>query len=480
MRRRPGFSLVEAALVIFVIAGLLAMLSPAIAEVQAITLRIQSADNLKRIMIGMHRYADDHSAYLPGFRRNPSDLELFYSVLPYLDAGFCDKLNENNARYEMRQVVRMLEFKMFVDPADWSVAHEHYRATRAGKPDLEMLQQGKWQVPSEYYGGLTSYAANGQVFEVPIRIPAGFGDGTTNTIAFGQHYPVIRRMFRFPANPARDVEMTHYSVWEDTRKAGMSIRAVWGTNAQYRTRCSSFANHRPDEKYNADFDDVYPVTTNHVTTGSIPDLHFQANPRMEDADPRICQSPHNGGMLVAMADASVRFMDVSIKSNVYWSLATPNGGEKIDDDWLTFSREIRSQPSMPAVGRVGKLVFGERKEPSLFEAVKLNVAYSVNGAIKNHQITDQKQIREILATMEIKQPEIGLKLGSKFSGQMCLEFPGNKFTTYIFVQKDKLQRTSSAFDGPEGYSLRNTKLYEKLCQVCSELEGRPIDMLKEN
>jgi hypothetical protein len=311
-------------------------------------------------------------------------------------------------------------------------------------------------------------------------LPAGFGDGTANTIGFGQHYPVIRRTQSFPGNPPRDVDMTYYNVWEDPRKAAMSIRAQWRSNAQYRPRTSSFANHSPDEKYNADFDDVYPVTTDHVTNGSISGLHFQANPRYEDADPRICQSPHNGGMLVAMADASVRFMEISIKPNIYWSLVTPNGDEKIDNDWATVSGEIRCQPNMPAAGQVGKLAFGARKEPPLFDTAKLNVAYPIKGGIKNHQITDQKQIREILATMEIKQPEAGVKSESKLCGQISLEFRGNKFTTYVFTQKDKLRRSSRDFDGPDGYSLRNSKLYEKLCRVCSEVEGRPIDILEDN
>jgi hypothetical protein len=467
-----------------VVGVLTAMLLPAIDKLRATTLRTQSAENLKRIMLGMHRYAADHSAYLPSFPRNPSDPQLFYCVLPYLDADFCEKLNENTMRYERREGVRLLEFKTFLDPADWSIAHAYHRAPTAEKPDLRMLETDKWRVAGEYYGGLTSYAPNSQVFRMPLRLPAGFGDGTANTIAFGQHYAIIRKVNGVPGNPAKAQERIHFSFWENVQKAGVSAPVVWRGADSWQLRYSSFAHHPPDDRHDPLFHDVYPVTKDHVTTGSIPDLHFQANPRMADADPRICQSPHDGGMLVAMADASVRFMAHSIKPDVYWSLVTPSGGERLNDNWLDLSPEIRSQPKLLAADQIGKLAFTSKKEPPLFDAEKMFISYSIMTPLGQgqhfHQITDQKQIREIVALIEIKEPEMGTKLPPNPRGQLSLEFPGNRFTNYLFLQKDKVLRSSWHFDGPDAYYLRNSKLYEKLCQICSHVEGRPIDILEDN
>jgi hypothetical protein len=481
--RRRGLSLIELLVVCFIIGVIIAMLVPAVYKVRATTLRTQSAEKLKRIILGMHRWAADHDAYLPGYPRKPSDLQLFYCVLPYLDADFCEILNENNALHDKRRVVDPLEFKTFLDPADWSVAHEHFRATMRGEPDLQMLRLGKWQVPSEYYGGLTSYAANGQVFQTPLKLPAGFGDGTANTIAIGQHYAIIRRKTGIPGIRANPREMVHFSVWEDAGKASNSLSFLWrGAGASFRY--SSFANSRTDARYNPIFDDIYPVTKNHVTTGSIPDLYFQANPPMEDADPRICQSPYNGGMLVAMADASVRFMAHSIKPDVYWTLVTPNGREMLNDDWLDLSPEIPSQPKLLAADQIGKVVLPSKKEPPVFDAEKISIGYSIKTplgqSLRSHHITDQKRVREIVALIEIKEPETGTKIPTNPRGQLSLEFPGNKFTNYQFLEKDKLRRFASDFDGPDGYYLRNSKLYEKLCQICSQEEGRPIDILEDN
>jgi hypothetical protein len=479
---RRSSKLIDLLVVCFIAGVLIALLLPAIYKVRAITLRTQSAENMKRIILAMHRYAADHNGYLPGFPRKPSDWQLFYCVLPYLDADFCDKLNENTRRHEGREVVNMLEFKTFLDPADWSVAHEHYRATMADNPDMQMLRLGKWQVPSEYYGGLTSYAANGQVFQTSRRLPADFGDGTANTIAIGQHYAVIHRAINFPYSPVNPVDTIHFCVWENGRKAASSLPRWRGKGGSFRY--ASFANTRLGGHYDEFFDDVAPVTKNHVTAGSIPNLYFQANPRMEDADSRICQSPHNGGMLVAMADASVRFMAHSIKPDVYWSLVTPNGNETLNDEWLSLSPEIRCQPKLLPAEQIGKLVFASKKEPPLADAEKVFVSYSIKTplgqGLRSHQITDQKRVREIVALIEIKEPETGTKFPTNSRGQLSLEFPGNKFTNYLFLEKDKLRRFGSDFDGPDGYILRNSKLYEKLCQICSQVEGRPIDILEDN
>src|SRR5262249_30558839 len=100
--------------------------------------------------------------------------------------------------------------------------------------------------------------------------------------------------------------------------------------------------------------------------------------------------------------------------------------------------------------------------------------------LRSREITDQKQIREVIALIDIDGLETGKEFPGNSHGQLSLEFPGNKFTNYVFIEKDRLRRFGSDFDGPEGYHLRDFRLYEKLCQICSQLEGRPIDILQDN
>jgi len=44
-------------------------------------------------------------------------------------------------------------------------------------------------------------------------------------------------------------------------------------------------------------------------------------------DPSLAQTPHRGGMLVAMGDGSVRTVSPGVDVGIYWSAVTPAGGE---------------------------------------------------------------------------------------------------------------------------------------------------------
>jgi hypothetical protein len=44
-------------------------------------------------------------------------------------------------------------------------------------------------------------------------------------------------------------------------------------------------------------------------------------------DPTIAQTPHLGGMLIAMGDGSVRTVSPSVNEQIYWGAVTPAGGE---------------------------------------------------------------------------------------------------------------------------------------------------------
>jgi hypothetical protein len=50
-------------------------------------------------------------------------------------------------------------------------------------------------------------------------------------------------------------------------------------------------------------------------------------------DPRFGQTPHPGGMLVGIADGSVRALAPDIKWEVWDAACSPNGGEVLDADW---------------------------------------------------------------------------------------------------------------------------------------------------
>ncbi|HEY8504124.1 MAG TPA: H-X9-DG-CTERM domain-containing protein, partial [Gemmataceae bacterium] len=93
------------------------------------------------------------------------------------------------------------------------------------------------------------------------------------------------------------------------------------------TRRASFAD--------AEAGDVVPVVTGNppVASPSVPGKTFQVRPSVGDCDPSIAQTPHQGGMVIALADGSVRTVSGGISERTYWAAVTPNSGEVLGNDW---------------------------------------------------------------------------------------------------------------------------------------------------
>ena len=50
-------------------------------------------------------------------------------------------------------------------------------------------------------------------------------------------------------------------------------------------------------------------------------------------DPRLAQTPHPGGILVGLADGSVRGVAASVAGATWWAACTPAGGEALGGGW---------------------------------------------------------------------------------------------------------------------------------------------------
>ena len=277
MSVRRGLTLVEVIVVLTVIALLLTLLIPAIQRVREASLRTRSMNNLRQIGLATHSFGAARKNRLPsmdGNAQSPSSYPVLVTILPFLEQGGFDYMKH------LAKTPMFLTLPMYISPADPSYDFEG---------------------PFKYYP-LTSYIANAQVFHHSPNLQRTIPDGTSNTIAFAEHYAVCQG--------------TLFSYEETTEKAGFSRRATFADGGRKLNPKGTSCN------------DFYP----HPKKGP-PVKIFQVAPPLNKCDPRLPQTPHPAGMLVSLADGSCRILAPDISNSTFWSAVTPAGGEVLRSDW---------------------------------------------------------------------------------------------------------------------------------------------------
>jgi prepilin-type N-terminal cleavage/methylation domain-containing protein len=285
-RPRHAFTLLELVVVIGIFAVLLAMLLPAVQKVREAALRVESQNKLRQIVLATHHYSNVNGDFVPRVDGwNPSakrkDMSIWFSIMPYLEqnnlySAYVSTFGQN--QYSTEYVI-----KAYLSGAD---------PTATARP-----------------AGSCSYAANAWVFDGRTRMIT-VADGTSNTIAYAEHYAVNCSGAWFTWIQDSDPDVTPPDV------NGITV-----------IRAATFADRRSN--------DVVPVSdaVMSTTTASVPGLTFQVRPRLNQCDPRIPQTPHPSGMLAAVLDGSVRVLAGNMSEKTFWGAVTPRGGEVPGMDW---------------------------------------------------------------------------------------------------------------------------------------------------
>jgi prepilin-type N-terminal cleavage/methylation domain-containing protein len=275
---RRGLTLVELLVVVAIVAILIALLIPAVQKARDSANRIQSSNNLKQIVLATHQYLDGHKQVFPSYTGltplNDPEYSLFIAIMPYIEQGsiYAAYAAANPSSKSSSFVV-----PVYLSPAD---------------PTLPTPPMG-----------MTSYGGNAMVF-APRTAVRNIRDGMSNTIAYAEHYA-------FGCN---------------------GVEYSWAMNTSFPfpgpitlLRRATFADR--------EMGDVYPVSKNGQTKPSVAGLTFQIAPSVTDCDPRLAQTPHSAGMLVALCDGSVRSVSAGISPATYWGTVTISGGEVLESDW---------------------------------------------------------------------------------------------------------------------------------------------------
>jgi prepilin-type N-terminal cleavage/methylation domain-containing protein len=330
MKARRGFTLVELLVVIAIIAILIGLLLPAVQQVREAAARTQCANNLKQIGLALHHYNDTYNERLPpltdvtpGIPQGTMLKSLFFYLLPFIEQNnlynFYDPAQPFATYCSPTQgtsTVAATFVKTYLCPSD---------GTNGGRDTMLYNLWISPAPPPPYSGNFwgyyatSNYAANGVLFGGnSASLPRSFGDGTSNTIVMAERLQICPTSFGgYPTSWAVGWDLAVSSTFAFDLGGGR-----WnGYGGEFVPILPLNVNPQGE---------VYGTLTGSIVTKPVP---FQVAPRSGTCDFTLPQTPHTGGMMVALGDGSVRSVAPSISQYTFWSAVTPAGGEVLGSDW---------------------------------------------------------------------------------------------------------------------------------------------------
>jgi prepilin-type N-terminal cleavage/methylation domain-containing protein len=314
---RRAFTLIELLVVIAIIAILIGLLLPAVQKVREAASRMKCQNNLKQIGLAAHNFHDSYQKLPPAIGKvgSTSGTALFF-LLPYLEQSAVyttagnDSLNAKGTKVNI-----------FLCPSD---------------PGVTGVSANTYYPPTDAGWAMTNYRVNFSVTGLGGRtLLTGMANGTSNTVLFGEHIQQCMNtnngaiynetVTAWALYTRHDVASTAFDIYTISsvfnQPTTTGSRTDPGTGLSYRVRV------------------IYPSASSGGKSTYHPTLPFQVTPvdRGErftvGCDHQILQTPHTGGMVVALGDGSSRIVSGSVSQSTWWTVCDGTTSAIPGSDW---------------------------------------------------------------------------------------------------------------------------------------------------
>lgn len=326
--RRRGFTMIEAIVVIFIIAVIVALLLPAVQESREAARRTQCKNNLKQLGLALHNYQNTFKTFPPGFVLDADGPYLGWSwsvmILPYIDdSPLYNAINfRGGMQIEYMSKGAQVKIPLYRCPSDRgsdSVEHAFVVTTpvKDGVVTPGTLDAGSIFFRSNYLGVAGYLQANAGGIE-----PNDSGDPSSSPIHINAGS--LGNFGRDPSPGHRYLDPMHF-------------QGVFGQNS--KTMFDDIADGLSNtmivaERYSPK--DTAPGSIGHGAWLAVPDCTTAAglamslgdtSVRMNSGSAKQAQttgfgSHHTGGAHFLLGDGSVRFISESINIGLYRDIST--------------------------------------------------------------------------------------------------------------------------------------------------------------